>query len=100
MVDRSTENADFLNTLGREFCAAFDDVVPSDGISPHDCYSVIAPFLRRPVTPEALHVLTHGELTRLVVEFNKYFECNSISLPYIQTAIAKTLLSWPPVSRS
>jgi hypothetical protein len=96
MVDRSKESLDFLNTLGREFCAALEDVVPSEDMSPQDCYSVIAPFLRRPVRPDALRELTPGELAGLVGALNKYFECDNIQLEHIQTAIAKTLWHWSP----
>ena len=94
MTDRSNENIDFLNTLGREFCSALDNVIDADEISPHDCYSVIAPFLARPVTPEALGALTNDELLDLAAAFNKFFESDLVRIAPMQSAITNTLQRW------
>ena len=96
MTDKNHINLDFLNTLGREFCAALEGVVPDEDLSPQDCYSVLAPLAPTGLTPQKLSELTLDELTALATAFNRYFECNEIELVHVQRAIERTLWHWPP----
>jgi hypothetical protein len=96
MVSGCDENLNFVNTLGREFCASLEGVVPNDYLSSQDCYSVISPFLATSVTPEALRDLSSTDLFRLTAAFNAYFECSNIELSHVQQAITRTLWHWQP----
>jgi hypothetical protein len=93
-MDRGAEDPDFLNTLGREFCIAFEGLVPDEELSSQDCYSVVAHFLAQPVTPELLKALSLTELQGLTTAFNSYFECDTIKVTHVESAVSRILWHW------
>lgn len=86
---------DFLAALGEEFCDALSPPVPEDLIVPQDAYEVWLRAFGQPPNPELLTCLLGPQLAQLRDECEQYFECQSISLEHIRTAIARTLARWP-----
>jgi len=92
---RPFDELGFLTTLGREFCIAIHNVPGIDDPSGQDCYSVIAEYLNRSVTPEILQSFDDGKLLDLSQAFNRYFEISGITPEHMRNAIASVLSHWP-----
>ncbi len=91
----STDQLDFITTLGREFSGLFTAAGVTD-VSGQDCYSVIADYLRTEVRPDTLRQLAPSQFEGLSSAFNRYFECSLIGKELVQLAIQNTLEHWAP----
>jgi len=88
-------SSDFLIALGQEFCEALSPPVPEDLIVPQDAYEVWIRAFGRPPSPGLLASLSDAQLSRLREECERYFECPSICVEHVRSAVARTLVRWP-----
>jgi hypothetical protein len=88
-------SGDFFIALGQEFCEALSPPVPEDLIVPQDAYEVWIRAFGRPPSPGLLVDLSDDQLSRLREECERYFECPSISVGHLRSAVTRTLVRWP-----
>lgn len=87
--------SDFLIALGQEFCDALSPPVPEDLIVPQDACEVWIRAFGRPPRPGLLASLSDAQLSLLRGACERYFECPSISVQHIRSAVSRTLARWP-----
>jgi hypothetical protein len=86
---------DFFIAFGQEFCEALSPPVPENLIVPQDAYEVWIRAFGRPPSPDLLASLSYSQLSLLRDECGRYFECPSISVQNVMSAISRTLVRWP-----
>ncbi len=91
---------DFLAALGQEFCECLSPAVGLGNIEPDDAYEVFRREFKIDPSPIFLASLSEPELERLRAGFEKFLECDGISVVQVREAATRTLARWPATDDS
>lgn len=88
-------NVDFISAICEGFCEVLSEVVPSEDITPQECWDPLIQVLGKDIDSGTLVRLTSEQIEELRLAFSSWFENNNITTDHIQAGINQTLSRWP-----
>ena len=89
------QRLDFLAAFGDEFCDALAVSVGQGTLVAQDGFEVFLRAFQEEPSPQLLASLSDGQLERLRVESERYFETDGIAIEQIRKVVARTLARFP-----
>ena len=91
---------DFLAALGQEFCHCLSPAVGFENIEPQNAFEVFRREFKIDPSPTFLALLSDSQVERLRAGFEKFLECDGISVIQVREAVTRTLARWPATDDS